>query len=159
MPLSLVPAAFAYDRCVKTDQQAVDKVSLGSRPTVMFSPVLALLNGWPVSGLVLWEGDSHGVSEIGVSVSSVVQRAFRRLWLAFLGAILTFMAIMLATGYLLVGLVPLVAFVAYRSYLLHRFWIRVRKRGGALELRGVSQGFQAHVESLLARPGPSERLN
>lgn len=156
MPLRLVPAAFAYDRCVKTDQQAVDKVSLGSRPTVTFSPVLALLTGWPVSGLVLWEGDSHVGSDIGVSVGPAVQRAFRRLWLSFAAAIAAFIAIMLTTGHLLAGLAPLVAFVVYRSYLLRRFWIRVRKAGDVLEVRGVSQGFRQHVESLLASTGPSQ---
>lgn len=148
--MGLVKPAFAYDKCVKTDQQAVDKVSLLSRPTVLLSPALALLNGWPVSGLVLWEGDPHKGSDIGVSVSPAVERAFRRVWLAFLGAIVGFITIVMTTGYLLAGLLPFLAFFVYRTYLLHRYWIRVRKVGDALEIRGVSPGFQAHVESLLS---------
>jgi hypothetical protein len=150
VPLDLLPVCLAYNRCIKTDEPALDKVPLTAQAGVVASPVLALLSGWPVSGLVLWNGDSAPAEALAVSVGRTVVGAFRRLKLAFFGSIIMFALITLATGYILAGVVPLIAMLAYRPYVQHRYWLRARPSEGYLELRGVSEGFQTHVASVAA---------
>lgn len=100
---------------------------------------------------MLWNGDSAPDEALAVSVGRPVVAAFRRLKSAFFGSIVMFALITLLTGYILAGVVAPIVMLAYRPYVLHRDWLRPGRSEGDLELRGVSEGFQTHIDSVTAR--------
>lgn len=98
-------------------------------------------------------GHRHRSPRLDAPVGPTVTGALGRLrvasWLRLVCAVLA----LLLTGQLILALLPAVAYFAFRGYTLRRYWIRGRIGDDQLELRGVSGGFKAHVDAVVAAPG------
>lgn len=166
LPVEVVAECLAYDRCVKTDEPAIDRVSLRwpplrlsrrlapARAASFMRPVSHLLLSTPVpqgevSAVLLW---SNGAAphEFVVPVGRTVVSALRWLQWAFWLSAIAAVALLLLTGWVALAVLPPVAYFVFRRYVLWRYCIRGRAWDGFLELRDVSEGFRARAESIVA---------
>lgn len=165
VPLEVVAECLAYDRCITTDEPAIDRVSLrcpsGGRarrlvPSAapdLVRPVSRALLTTPapqgeVSAVLLWSGQ-EAPENLDVPIGRTVSKAFRMLGLAWLWVIAA-VAVLLTTGSVVLAAVPAAIYLASRRYLLWKYCIRARIQGRFLELGNVSDGFRARVESVIA---------
>ena len=171
LPRALVAECLAYDRCVKTDEPAVDKVALAwpsnglvrrlgpsAVALTLGRPLSSLLLSTPVpqgevSAVLLWSTGERP-PRLEVPVGPTVTAALHRLRLAVCLWMALALGALLLTGSLALAAVPLGVYVAYRRYVLWRYWIRCRGPDrGDLEFRDVSNGFRAHVDAIVQAAG------
>lgn len=168
VPLEVVAECLAYDRCITTDEPAIDRVSLRgpsgrrshrlvpSAAADLVRPVSRALLTTPapqgeVSAVLLWSGD-EAPQRLDVPIGRTVSRAFWMLGLAWLWVIAAVGAL-LTTGSVILAAVPAGIYLASRRYLVSRYCIRAQRQGRFLKLGNVSDGFRARVESVVAARG------